>query len=100
MKALVISHLILFSVFLWRFNRLPPQIPLFYSRQEGEEQLADWWYIFLIPLMMLVFFFLNEYIKTRFFKDKELVIKLINYVNIILIVCLTLVFIKIIFLIT
>jgi uncharacterized membrane protein len=99
MKLLLISNLLLLITFLFHFSKLPPQIPLFYSRPEGEEQLVDWWFIFLIPLTIIVFFFLNQYLK-RFFKEAELIAKLIDYFNIIIVVLLTLIFIKIIFLIT
>ncbi len=100
MKLLLVSNLLLLVTFLFRFNKLPSQIPLFYSRSEGEEQLADWWFIFLIPLVIMVFFFLNQYLKKRFFKEAELIAKLIDYFNIIIVILLTLIFIKIIFLIT
>lgn len=88
------------AVFLLRFGNLPPQLPLFYSRPWGEEQLADWWMILFLPVVLDVFFFFNRYIQKKFFLDNQLVTKIIYYLNLFLTVSLTLIFIKIIFLIT
>ncbi|MGB9707226.1 MAG: hypothetical protein ACPL1D_00520 [Microgenomates group bacterium] len=100
MRLLLMANLLSIFIFSLRFNRLPPQIPLLYSRQEGEEQLVDWWLIFLIPLIMVFFFFLNEYLKKKFFNNDSFITRLITDINIIMIILLTGIFIKIIFLIT
>ncbi len=97
---LLVSNILILIVFLLKLNRLPPQIPLFYSRSWGEEQLADWWMILFLPFMINFFFFFNRYIQKKFFSDNQLVIRIINYLNLFLIITLTLIFIKIIFLIT
>lgn len=33
----------------WWVRRLPPQVPLFYSRPWGEAQLASPWWLFFLP---------------------------------------------------
>lgn len=44
---------------IFNFPQLPPQIPLFYSRPWGEEQLAQKGQLFLLPGISLLVFFLN-----------------------------------------
>jgi len=83
-------------VFAIKFASMPPQIPLFYSKPWGEEQLADFWMIFLLPVLANGFFFINNYLVGRFFNGNSFAGKLIDFVNVFLILTFTLVFIKII----
>jgi len=98
--ALIIANLLILVTFFMRFSHLPPQIPLFYSKLWGEDQLADTWMIVFIPILINVFYFFNIYVYRRFFKQTEVAKKIIDFVNIFLIVVLTIIFIKIIFLIS
>jgi hypothetical protein len=98
--ALLGSNLFMMAIFIWRLGNLPPQLPLFYSRPWGEEQLADSWMILLLPAILDIFFFFNRYLQKKFFPDNQLVIKIIYCLNMTLIISFTLIFIKIIFLIT
>ena len=88
------------GLFILRFNTLPPQIPLFYSKPWGEDQLADSWMIFLLPVILDLLFFFNNFIYQRFFPENMFVKKIIFYLNLFLILSMTLIFIKIIFLVT
>jgi len=87
-------------VFLFKLNKLPPQIPLFYSRLWGEDQLADTWLIFILPVFLNLLFFLNNYLFKKFYSDNELVKKIFYYLNLFFILSFTLIFIKIIFLVS
>ena len=98
--VLILSNLLVLVIFILRFSHLPPQIPLFYSKLWGEDQLADTWMIVFIPILINAFYFLNIYIYRRFFSQIVIVKKIIDFVNIFLIVVLTLIFIKIVFLIS
>jgi len=86
--------------FFFNFNRLPPQIPLFYSKSWGENQLADLFMIILLPFFLNLFFFLNNFIYVKLFPDNVLVKKIINYLNIFLIIIIPIIFLRIIFLVT
>jgi hypothetical protein len=97
---LIGGNLLMLATFLIRINTLPPQIPLFYSLPWGENQLADTWWIFILPICLNLLFFLNNYLYKKFFSDNELVKKIFYYLNLFLIVSFTLIFIKIIFLIS
>lgn len=94
------TNVIMAGVFLLRLGTMPPQIPLFYTRPWGEDQIVDFWMIFLIPVISNSIFFFNDYFYKRFFLGNELVKKIFNFVNAFLIVSFALIFIKIIFLVS
>jgi hypothetical protein len=99
---IVTANILIGLSFFFRLTTLPPQIPLFYSRPWGEFQITDWWFIFLLPILMNVLYFANLYILKKFFRDEEdnFVRSIIGYLNLFLIISFTLIFLKIIFLIT
>lgn len=98
--TLIGANILMAAVFVLKISTLPPQIPLFYTRPWGEEQLVDFWMIFLIPLLANGLFFLNEYFYKKFFTGNELVKTIFDFTNIFLTVSFALIFIKIIFLIS
>ena len=97
---LIIANLVMFISFLFKLNTFPPEIPLFYSRPSGDPQIADWWLIFSIPLLMNALYYLNTYIYKKFFLGNEFVENITYYFKLFLISSFTLIFIKILFLIT
>ncbi|KKP85937.1 MAG: hypothetical protein UR89_C0038G0002 [Candidatus Roizmanbacteria bacterium GW2011_GWA2_35_8] len=99
-NLLIGSNLLMIAAFIFKFNSLPPQLPLFYTLPWGEEQLADTWMIFIIPSIMTLIYFVNGYIRKKIFIDNLLVKKIFEILNIFLIVSFTLIFIKVIFLIS
>ena len=98
--ALIAANLVIAAILILRFNSLPPQIPLFYSKPPGEDQLADTWFILALPLLMNILFFLNKFLYGRYFKDDVFIHKIFYCLNIFLIVSFTLIFMKIIFVVT
>lgn len=98
--ALIGSNIVMIGALLLRFNHLPPQIPLFFSKPWGEDQLVDNWMIFLLPVLLDIFYFINVSLVKRYFQENDLVKKILQYLNIFLIVAFTLIFIKIISLVT
>ena len=61
-SILAVSTLTLFGITLFlllSFRSLPPQIPLFYTKPWGEEQLAAPAFLFLPSLISLIFLSLN-----------------------------------------
>jgi hypothetical protein len=99
-KLLLGADVLMIATFILKFKTLPPQIPLFYSQLWGENQLADFWMIFIIPIFMNLLYFINSYIFTKFYSKNELVKNIFYYFNIFLIVGFTLIFIKIIFMVS
>ncbi len=99
-KLLFFSNLVMILTFLFRLSRLPPQLPLFYSKPWGEDQLVDSWLIFILPVLMNSFYFLNNWFYKKFFRENFFVKKIIDYLNLFLVVFTALFFLKIIFIVT
>lgn len=98
--ALIGSNIVMIGTLLLRFSHLPPQIPLYFSKPWGEDQLVDNWMIFLLPVLLDILYFANVSLVKRYFKENELVKKIIQYLNVFLMIAFTLIFIKIISLVT
>lgn len=78
----VINWLVILFSFLvialkWRV--LPPQIPLFYSRPWGEDQLAGKEMIFLIPVASFGISLINEILARVFFKKAGVFFEKISF---------------------
>ncbi len=99
-KLLIAADILMTGIFAWRFQYMPKQIPLLYSRPWGDPQLVEFWYIALLPILMHIFYLFNAYIIKKFFHSEELFQKLFNIVNIFVIITFTGIFLKIIFLVT
>lgn len=97
---LIFANLLMALVTLVKFQTLPPQIPLFYSKPPGEDQLTDTWVILILPLLMNLLFFLNSFIFKRYFNHDLFANKVFYFTNLFLIVSFALIFIKIVFLIS
>jgi len=97
---LFFANLLMLFVFVLKFKNLPPQIPLFYSRRFGEDQLGDLWMIVLLPFFLNLFFFLNNFFYKKFFLNNLLVKKIADYVNLFLIIIIPIIFLRIIFLVS
>lgn len=66
-SILIVSTLILFAttlVLLFSFRNLPPQIPLFYSKPWGQDQLVSPAFLFVPPLVSLIFLSINQIISS------------------------------------
>ena len=100
LKLLIGVDVLLAGLFAWRYQYMPDQIPLLYSRPWGESQIVDYWYIFLLPICMHLFYFVNSYISKKFFVGETVAPKIFNVATMILIGLFSLLFIKILFLVT
>lgn len=99
-KLLIAADVVMAAVFAWVYRFLPEQLPIFYSKPWGEAQIADKWYIFLLPLLMHGIYFLNNALTKKYFSDAPQLRSLMNYANAFFILSFTGVFLKILFLIT
>lgn len=100
LSLLIFSVFIMTAVFIVRLGVLPPQIPLFYSRLEGDAQITDTWMIFLLPTLLSVLIGTNHFVTRKYFKENHFVQTLTYYFNISIIVIVTFIFTRIIFLVT
>jgi hypothetical protein len=98
--AIIIADLLMAGVFFYKFSSLPPQIPLFFSRAWGEDQLADIWFIFLLPVLAHLFIGLNILIGKKLFTEDKLVNQIISVSNYVVISTFTFVFLKLVIFIT
>ena len=97
---LLSANLVMIGSYLFTMKTFPPQIPLLYSLPIGEDQLVEWWMIFIIPIIMNVFYILNSFIYNRFFFQEQFERILLRYTNIVVISFCTYLFIRIIFLVS
>ena len=58
-KFVFVLFFLSISLILWRWQILPPQIPLWYAEPYGEEQLAHPAFLFLLPATVVVFYIIN-----------------------------------------
>lgn len=98
--ALIVADLLMIGSFVLRYSTLPPQIPLFYSKSWGEDQLVDLWFIFLLPIVLNILYFLNLFFYHKVFAGNILFLKIINYLNLGLVILFTFTFLRIIFLVS
>ena len=99
-KLLLGADAAMILIFLLKLPTMPPQVPLFYSQLWGESQLVDSWMIFLLPIFMNILFFLNQNIFNKFYSENIFIKNIFYYLNLFLIICFTLIFIKIIFIVS
>lgn len=83
-----------------RWSVLPPQVPLFYSLPTGEDQLVEWWMIFILPFLMNILVLLNLFIASRISIQNMFVHSVLRYTNYAIILTLVYVFLRIVFLVT
>lgn len=99
-SVLIVSIIIMISIFVLRYVYLPPQIPLFYSLQAGNEQVVDLPYLFILPLSLIVVISINSIVAKTLFKDTELITAITRTTNIFLSILSAYIFIKVILLVT
>lgn len=87
-------------VLIWKWNHLPPQIPLFYSLPYGTEILGKKIQIFLLPFLTLTIFTLNLTFAIFIYKKEKLLAKILIFGGIFVAFLLFLTFLQIVFLIT
>lgn len=79
--GLILLMLIINAVF---WIKLPPQIPLFYSRPWGEDQLAGKNWIFFLTFICLFLIIMNFRLASLFYKNEILLAKILVWTSVIL----------------
>lgn len=95
-SLVVFSLIVEVFFFLLKLNVLPPEIPLFYSKPQGQEVIAPLYAIFLIPFAAFIALSINLVVKRVFFRENEFIDIVIGWINNIIIVLSTGFFLKII----
>jgi len=65
--------LVMLGLFVGFYQKLPPEVPLFYSRPWGEAQLASPWFLLTLPALSLFITVLNFILSGLFFDSSFLV---------------------------
>ena len=60
------------ALLLYKFNQLPPEVPLFYSLPLGEDQLASTSQLFFIPIFSITIGLINNLCAALFVPHKSL----------------------------
>jgi len=94
--ALWLGQILLILIF-WR--RLPPQLPLFYSRAWGKEQLTTPFGLFLLPTLSLIVFLINLAFVSFISKEEKLAPRMLEVVSGVFNLLCLVTLIKIIFLV-
>lgn len=69
---------ILQFAFVWyKYTDLPPEIPLFYSRPWGAEQLASSSSAFLLPVITIIVMILNNFLAVFLLRSNSLLSRLL-----------------------
>jgi len=87
------------GVLIWKFNSLPPKIPLFYSLPWGNSQLTNNSSLFLLPTISIVFLLINNLFSVSFYKNILLISRLSVITSLIFSFFATITLFKIVFLI-
>lgn len=98
--GLILADILMAGLFAFKFSHFPQEIPFFYSRAWGEDQLADFWFILLLPALMHLFMFLNIYLYNKYFLPDHFIRRIIDILNWTLMCVFTAVFLRIIIFIT
>lgn len=86
---------LLLIIFLTIFYpHLPPQIPLFYSKPWGEDQLAEKWMIFLLPVLSHTIFLFNSILYNKLYIPNTISRNILQALNIFVITITSLITIK------
>jgi hypothetical protein len=88
------------AIGIWKWNALPPQIPLFYSLPRGEEQMGNAYQLLILPLLCVIFFIINFILAIFFYDVKKLVSILFMIIGTIAGFLLLITYLKIIFLVS
>lgn len=68
----IIGNIIVWVLVAGLLLTAPPEIPLYFSRAWGENQIASKWAVLLLPFLMNTTFFVsNWFIKKKFAEDED-----------------------------
>ncbi len=76
LNLILLTAQIVIIASIWRF--LPPEIPLFYSRPWGQDQLVIYPGIALLPIICLIVFLANTAIARAAAQEEVLIKKTLN----------------------
>jgi len=94
--GLVAISVILGLAFVWR---LPPEIPLFYSRPLGRSQLTSGWWLVVLPSLNLLFFSMNWFLAQTIKSISEVMAAVLSWMSTLVALLITVAMIHVLLLI-
>ena len=71
-RFVILLFLLSLVAIAWRWNTLPPVVPLWFSRPWGTERLAPSVWLFLLPVTSLVWYWLSVVVATYMTREYPL----------------------------
>lgn len=99
-KIFLIFFLFDFAFLIFNYFNLPPQVPLFYSRPWGEDQLARPEALFLLPLGAFFIGLINFIMAFFFFEEFPFLTRILVWSTILVFFLISIALFKIITLVT
>jgi len=94
-KFSVVIIVVQLATILLFYKNIPPQIPLFYSRPWGAEQLANKFNLFILPGTLFGLLITNLILTVLFLTKEKLLVKIFMATNILVSLLLGITFFKI-----
>jgi hypothetical protein len=88
------------SFLFWKFNSLPPQVPLYYSLPWGESQLGQASSLFILPTISLILLLINHLFAISLVKTSLLLSRLLITISLIFSLFSLITLLQIIYIIT
>lgn len=79
----IIFIIIQITFLFWKFNLLPPQVPLYYSLPWGESQLAQASLLFIFPTISLILLLINHLFAISLSKTSLLLSRILLIISLI-----------------
>lgn len=79
----IIFIIIQIAFLFWKFNSLPPQVPLYYSLPWGESQLAQASLLFIFPTISLILLLINHLFAISLTKTSLLLSRILLIISLI-----------------
>lgn len=92
-------NIVLILIIIAFFFRLPPQIPLFYSRPWGTSQLASSYFLIVIVALSLLVLIINTLLASAFYARERLISSVITWTACLVIFLITVTVSRVVFLI-
>ena len=83
-----------------KWQALPPEVPLLYSRAYGEEQLVKSGWVWMLPGLMLILELISIKMAAKIWKEDKLMAEMIIWIGVIMTAMGLIALVKIVFLVT
>lgn len=99
-KFVLVIFVLSLGIIIWRFGLLPPQVPLWYDKPWGNDQLAGPIWLFILPIGSLSIYFINILLSIYFSSDLLIFSQTLSLTSLTVSLMSFITLIKIIFLVT